>query len=167
MIEVRGALVVLAAVGLIAAGCGDDDDGDATSEESETALAVPGAEEAATLQEEIADLPAEEQVARVGDEWAQLYGNRDETMCGYLHPDLGGASSCTQYTDGSLTQSTKLQADFKDATVDSVEIDGDSALAVFDNGNQAEFKQDSDGAWKVVDTARAASSGSDEVIQPE
>ena len=166
MIEVRGALVVLAVVGLIAAGCGDDDE-DATSEESETALAVPGAEEAATLQEEIADLPAEEQVARVGEEWAQLYGSADEAMCGYLHPDLGGASSCTQYTDGTLTQSSELQAAFKDATVDSVEIDGESAMAEFDNGNQVRFEQDSDGAWKVLETPRAASSGSNEVIQPE
>lgn len=167
MIEVRGALVVLAAVGLIAAGCGDDDDGDATSEESETALAVPGAEEAATLQEEIADLPAEEQVARVGDEWAQLYGNRDETMCGYLHPDLGGASSCTQYAEGTLTGSSELQSAFKDATVESVEIDGESALAEFDDGNRVEFAQASDGAWKVVETPKARASGSDEVIQPK
>jgi hypothetical protein len=51
--------------------------------------------------------------------------------------------------------------------VDSVEIDGETALAVFDNGNQVEFEQDSDGAWKVVETSRTGSSGSNEVNQPE
>ena len=166
MIGLRLALVAFAAVGLIAAGCGDDD-GDESGEDTTTTLAVPGAEEAAALQEEITDLSDEEQIAAVGEAWAEPFGKGDETMCGYLHRDLGaGPSTCAEYLSGSLTQSSKLQASFAGTTVESVEINGETALAEFSNGNRVEFAQDPDGAWKVVQTPRAVQSGSQEVRQP-
>ena len=161
----RAALAVLAAAGLLVAACGDDE-GDETGETTTPAAAVPGGEDAAALQEEIADLPDEEQITRVGEEWADLFGKGDEAMCGYLHPDLGGPSSCADYTEGSLTQSSELQASFEGATVETVNIDGETALADFSNGNRVGFQRDPDGAWRVVDTPRATASGSDEVVQP-
>src|SRR5688572_5983908 len=106
MIGLRTALALLAAAGLIAAGCGDDDEDEGNSSgdgepTAESAVSAPGTEDAAALQEEIADLDDEEQVTRVGDEWADLFGNADEAMCGYLHPDLGlGEGSCGLYVQG-------------------------------------------------------------------
>ncbi len=55
---------------------------------------------------------------------------------------------------------------FAGTTVENVEIQGDTAVATFSNENQVLFNKDPDGAWKVVDTARVESSGSDKVIQP-
>ena len=155
MIGLRIALVVLAAAGLIAAGCGDDDEGDESGADATTALAAPGAEEAAALQDEIADLTDEEQVAAVGEAWAEPFGKGDEAMCGYLHPDLGGPSSCTEFVKGSLTGSSKLQSSFAGATVENVDVQGDTAVAEFSNGEEVTFRQDPDGAWKVVETPRA------------
>jgi hypothetical protein len=65
-----------------------------------------------------------------------------------------------------LTESSELQASFEGATVTSVELEGDRALAEFSNGNRVRFEQDSDGAWKVIETPEATSSGSGEVDQP-
>jgi hypothetical protein len=78
-------------------------------------------------------------------------------MCGYLHPDLGGPSSCTEYAKGSLTGSSELQASFAGTTVDKVEVIGETAVANISNGEQVTFGQDPDGAWKVVETPRAGS----------
>lgn len=149
----RLCILALVFAGLVAAGCGDDDDGDA-AEDQATELAVPGAEEAAALQEDVADQTDEEQVEAVGEAWAELFGAEDEAMCAYLHPDLGGPSSCAQYTEGSLTGSSKLQASFDGATVEGVNVDGDAATAEFSNGEQVEFARDPDGAWKVIETPR-------------
>ncbi len=165
MTGLRLALVALVSVGLIAIGCGDDEESE-PGETTAPADSVPGAEEAAALQEEIADLPDEEQVARVGDAWADPFGKGDEAMCGYLHPDLAPASSCDFYLEGELTGSSELQTSFEGATVEGVEVDGEGALARFSNENQVRFGQDPDGAWKVVETARAKGSGSDKVLQP-
>jgi outer membrane murein-binding lipoprotein Lpp len=150
-------LCILAVVlaGLVAAGCGDDDDADEAAEEQATELAVPGADEAATLQEDIAGQTDEDQIEAVGEAWAELYGAEDETMCAYLHPDLGGASSCALYVQGALTGSSKVQASFAGATVEGVNLDGDTATAEFSNGEQVEFARDPDGAWKVIETPRA------------
>jgi hypothetical protein len=164
MIGLRVGLAALVTVGLLIAGCGDDDD--ESGETTTPAAAVPGAEEAAALQADIADLADDEQITRVGDEWADLFGKGDEAMCGHLHPDLGGASSCAEYVTGTLTQSSPLQASFEGATVESVEVDGKTALAEFSTGNLVRFEQDPDGAWKVIETPRATQSGSDEVVQP-
>jgi hypothetical protein len=148
-------VLALALTGLVASGCGDDDDGDEPAGDQTTEVAVPGAEEAAALQEEIADQTDEEQITAVGEEWADLFGAEDEAMCAYLHPDLGGASSCAQYVIGALTGSSKLQGSFAGATVEGVEVGGDTATAEFSNGEQVEFSRDSDGAWKVTETPRA------------
>jgi hypothetical protein len=56
---------------------------------------------------------------------------------------------------GGLTGSSKLQRSFAGATVEGVEVDGDTATAEFSNGEQVEFSPDSDGAWKVAETPRA------------
>ena len=165
----RAGLAVLLATGLIAAGCGDDDDdGDESGEETATAVAVPGEQEAAALYEEIAGLSDEEQIGRVGEAWADPFADGDEAMCAYLHPDLA-PEACAEagYLDGSLTGGSELQSSFAGSTVERVEIQGDTALAEFSNGNQVKFRTDPDGAWKVVETARAASSGSEEVNQPD
>ena len=165
------AFAPLAVAALLIIGCGDDEgDGSAdatTTATTTTAATVPGAEDAAALQEDIADLSDEEQITRVGEEWAGLFGNGDEAMCAYLHPDLGASASCANYVAGALTGGSELQASFEGATVESVEIDGGStALAEFSNGHRVRFAQDPDGAWRVVETPRAASSGSEKVIEP-
>lgn len=157
MIGLRVALVAITAAGLIAVGCGDDDS-DASSDEPTTA-AVPGADEAAAVQEEIADLSDEEQIARIGEEWADPFAAGDEAMCAYLHPDLGGASSCIGHAAGDLTGSTKLQQSFDGATVESVDVTGESAVASFSNGEQVTFSQDPDGAWLISETPRVGASG--------
>jgi hypothetical protein len=100
MRDLRIYVLALALAGLVASGCGDDDDGDEPAADQTTEVAVPGAEEAAALQEEIADQTDEEQITAVGEEWADLFGAEDEAMCAYLHPDLGGASSCGLYVQG-------------------------------------------------------------------
>jgi hypothetical protein len=153
MIRVGYAFVALAAVALIAAGCGGDDDGDDSGQDTATTLAVPGAEEAAALQEEIADLSDEEQVTRVGDEWADLFGNEEEAMCAYLHPDI--AASCALYVEGALTGSTELQRTYAGATVESVEINGRTAVAKFSNGERVEFQKDPNDEWKITSVGRA------------
>ena len=151
----RVCVLAFVVTGLVAAGCGDDDDDDSgTAEDQATGLAVPGAEEAAALQEDIADQSEEDQIAAVGDAWAELFGAEDEAMCGYLHPDLGGPSSCAEYVMGSLTGSSELQRSFAGATVDRVSIDGETATAEFSNGEQVEFAPDADGAWRVIETPR-------------
>jgi hypothetical protein len=149
MIGLRIGLVALVAAGLMTAGCGGDDEGEENGDETAT-LAVPGSEEAAALQEEIAGLSDEQQVERVGEAWAELYAERDETMCGYLHPDLGGASSCASYADGALTGSNIIQESFAGTTVESVDVKGETAVAEFSNGERVKFQQDPDGAWKVI-----------------
>ena len=148
-------VLALVVIGLVAAGCGDDES-DENAQDQATELAVPGAEEAAALQADVGDLGDEEQVTAVGEAWAELFGAEDEAMCAYLHPDLGGPSSCTQYVQGALTGSSKLQASFGGATVDTVNVDGDTATAEFSNGEQVTFARDPDGAWKISETPRAS-----------
>jgi hypothetical protein len=55
MRDLRIYVLALALAGLVASGCGDDDDGDEPAGDQTTEVAVTGAEEAAALQEEIAD----------------------------------------------------------------------------------------------------------------
>jgi hypothetical protein len=150
----RLALVAFAAAWLVAAGCGGDDEDDESGEDAATTLAVPGAEEAAALQEEIADLSDEEQIARVGEAWAEPFAAGDETMCGYLHPDLGGPSSCTEYAVADPRQGS-LQASFSGTTVENAHVQGDTAVAEFSNGEEVTFGQDPEGAWKVTEIPRA------------
>jgi hypothetical protein len=145
---IRLALAALAAAGLIAAGCGGDDDSDDSAEDTATTLAVPGAEEAAALQEEIADLSDDQQVARVGEEWADLFGKEEEAMCGYLHPDIVGG--CALYVQGALTGSTEIQRSYAGATVESVDIKGGTAVTKFSNGERVEFQKDPNDEWKVI-----------------
>jgi hypothetical protein len=152
MIKV-GCALALAALALIAAGCGgDDDSGDDSAQEAATTATVPGAAEAAALQEQITDLSDEQQVTRVGDEWADLFGKEDEAMCGYLHPDIAG--SCSLFVEGALTGSTVLQRSYAGATVESVEIKGGTAVAKFSNGGRVEFQKDPNDQWKVISVAR-------------
>jgi hypothetical protein len=168
MVGGRVALVVLAsAAGLIAGGCGGDDEGDDSGEGTTAALEVSGGEEAAALYEEIADLSDEEQIERVGEAWAEPFAKGDEAMCAYLHPDLA-PEACKEagYLEGSLTNGSELQESFAGTTVNSVDVRGDTAIAEFSNDKQVKLMTDPDGAWKVVETARAASSGSDQVVQP-
>ena len=138
-------LLPFAVAALIAAGCGDDDGGGGESTASD-----------------------EEQVEQVAGAWAEPFGNGDEAMCQYLHPDLA-PEACAEagYLDGSLTQSSELQSSFADATVEGVEIRGDTALVEFSNGHTVKLKTDAEGEWRVIETARAASSGSDEIVQPD
>ena len=140
------ALVALAA-GLFAAGCGDDDDADETTGAT-TTLSVPGADQAAALQEEIAGLSDEDQVARVGEAWAEPFAAGSEEMCGFLSSDLGGPSSCSEFTGESPD---KLQKSFAGASVEKVEVSGDTAEAEFSNGEQVGFARDADGSWKVTE----------------
>ena len=148
MLKFRLFLVALAATGLMAGGCGDDDE--AENGDEAPAVSVPGAEEAASLQEEIADLSDEEQIKRVGEAWAEPFAAGDETMCGYLHPDLAAEDTCTFFTEGQLTGSVNLQASFAGTTVENVEVTGETAVADFSNDEQVEFGLDPEGAWKVV-----------------
>jgi hypothetical protein len=166
MTGLRLVLVAFAAAGLIAAGCGGDDNDDGSGEDTAT-VAVPGADQAAALQEEIADLSDEEQITRVGEAWAEPFAAGDERMCGYLHSDLGAAASCSIFADGALTGGGELQASFSGATVKRVDVQGDTAFAEFSTGNRVKFQQEPDGAWKVVETPRVAFSGSEKVRQPE
>jgi hypothetical protein len=154
MTGLRLSLLALVVTGLVVTGCGGDDEPDGNGEEQTTELAVPGADQAAALQEDAADQSDEQQVEAVGESWAEPFAAGDEAMCGYLHPDLGGPSSCANYVQGSLTGSSKLQASFADSTVEGVKVDGDTATADFSNGEQVTFARDPDGAWSVVETPR-------------
>ena len=62
-----------------------------------------------------------------GNEWADLFGAEDEAMCDYLHPDI--SASCDVFLEGGLTGSTTLQRSFEGATVQSVEVEGETAYA--------------------------------------
>jgi hypothetical protein len=55
MSDLRLCVLALVLAGLVAAGCGDDDEEGEAAESQSTEVAVPGAEEAATLQEDVAD----------------------------------------------------------------------------------------------------------------
>jgi hypothetical protein len=135
-----GSIVAIALVG-----CGGDDD--------ETTAADAAASEAAALYDEIADLPDEEQVERVGAAWAEPFAKGDEAMCDYLHPDIAGG--CAQYVQGALTGSTELQRSYAGATVESVEIKGRTAVTKFSNGERVEFQKDPNDEWKVTSAGRA------------
>ena len=117
-------VLALVAIGLVAAGCGDDES-DENAQDQPTEVAVPGAEEAAAFQADIGDLGDEEQVTAVG-------------------------------VQGALTGSSKLQASFGRATIDTVNVDGDTATAEFSNGEQVTFARDPDGVWKISETPRAS-----------
>lgn len=156
----RFGVAALLSLALLGAGCGGDDEGggDTTSAEEtgETASGGrPGQEEEAALQEEIENLPDEEQVERVGEAWVEPFGKLDQTMCAYLHPDLGGYGTCVSadYFSGALTQSVDLQRSFAGTTVKDVDVKGQTAVADFGNGEQVQFEQDSNGDWKVVEPA--------------
>jgi hypothetical protein len=138
--------VFLGLVVIAIAGCGDDEDDDTTGAATTTDAA---AAEVDALQEEIANLSDEEQIERVGEAWAEPFAGQDEGMCAYLHPDLGGASSCTTYVQGELIGSIGRQRSFAGATVESVDVKGQTAVAEFDNGEQIDFEQDPEGEWKV------------------
>ena len=138
---VKAALATVAAVALLLAGCGDDDESGSDAGPTD-----------------------EEQITQVGNEWADLFGAEDEAMCDYLHPDI--SASCDLFLEGGLTGSTTLQRSFEGATVESVEVDGETAYAEYSTGNTVKFKQDPDGEWKVIETPRSAGSTSDEVVQP-
>jgi hypothetical protein len=144
--EIQGvvAFALVIATALLVFGCGGDDDDDTTTEASGTA-------EAAALYDEIADLPDEEQIERVGAAWAEPFAAGNEAMCGYLDPDLG----CNeQYLDGALTGSSVVQSSYGGATVTNVKVDGETALTEFSNGQRVEFRKDSDGQWKVSVVSR-------------
>lgn len=136
-------LAGVVAVALV--GCGGDDDDETSAATTDTTAA-----EAETLQDEIAGLSDEQQIERVGDAWAQPFADGDETMCGYLHPDLGGPSSCARYVEGELIGSSERQGSFAGSTVETVKINGQAAVAEFSNGEQMEFQQDPEGAWRIV-----------------
>ena len=141
----RTPTLVLAAFALIAAGCGEDDNG--------------GAGEGSGTDEE--------QITQVGNAWAEPFGNGDEAMCEYLHPDLAPeACEETGYLDGALTNGSRLQSTFADATVESVEVRGGTALAEFTNGHSVKLMTDPEGEWKIIETARAAPGGSGQVTEP-
>jgi hypothetical protein len=167
VVGVRVAMLVLVAAGLIAAGCGGDDEGGESGEDT-TSVAVPGEEAAAALYEEIADLSDEQQIERVGEAWADPFGKADEAMCAYLHPDLA-PEACVEaaYLEGALTNGSRLQSTFAGTTVKSVEVRGDTAIAEFSNGHGVKFMTDPDGDWKVLEPAQAPVSQSEPVIQPQ
>ena len=149
-------VLALVLVGVVAIGCGDGDGGEKNAEDQPTELAMPGAEEAAALQDDVSDRSDEDQVEAVGEAWAELFGAEDKAMCAYLHPDLGGPSSCALFVQGALTGSSKVQKSFAGATVEGVNVDGDTATAEFSNGKQVAFARDPDGAWKVAETPRVS-----------
>lgn len=128
--------LVLVAVALAGAGCGGDDDDEAT----------------------IANLSDKEQIERIGQAWVEPFAAGEEAMCVYLHPDLGAevSETCSFYTEGQLAQSRTLQASFAGATVESVDVKGQTAVARFSNGESVEFQQGPEGEWWVVDPSKAA-----------
>jgi hypothetical protein len=140
--RVVGSLALLLATALIAAGCGGDDDEEATTPE------LPGAAQAAALQEEIADLSDEEQIKRVGAAWAEPFAAGEEEMCAYMHSDLVPApESCTAVTGTSVDPQ---QRSYAGATVKGVTIEDETATAEFSNGELVEFQRDPDGAWRII-----------------
>ena len=143
------ATLTLACLGLVACGGDDDDEGGETGGEG-TTLVVPGADHAASLQEEIANLSDEDQVARVGEAWAEPFAAGSEEMCGFLHPDLGGASSCSQFI-GATGSPSKVEGSFTGTSVQEVEVNGDTAVAEFSNGGRVHFAPDTVGAWWVTE----------------
>jgi hypothetical protein len=137
------AVVVLSGFGLVA--CGGDDDDD------ETTTGVPGAAQAAALQDEIAGLSDEEQITRVGAAWADPFAAGDQEACAYFHPDIVPAvASCLPILEGAFTRSLRRQESFKGATVVDVTVKGETASAVFSNGEPVEFQKDPEGAWKII-----------------
>ena len=143
------ALVALATAGLLAGGCGGEDEAEEPAGEA-TTLTVPGVDQAASLQEEIANLSDEDQVARVGEAWAEPFAAGSKEMCGFLHPDIRGPSSCTEFI-GAEGSPDKFQESFAGASVEEVEVTGDTAEAEFSNGKRVRFGRDPDGAWWVTD----------------
>ena len=89
----------------------------------------------------------------MGGAWADPFAEGDEAMCAYLHPDLGGASSCAGYVEGQLTQSATVQQSYAGARVESVDVKGQTAVADFSNRERVTFQQDPEGEWKVIDAS--------------
>jgi hypothetical protein len=142
--------IIGAAFAIALVGCGGDDDNNGTGAATTTS---PAAAEAEALQDEIADLSDEEQIARIGETWAEPFAAGDEAMCAYLHPDLAAdaGETCTLFAEGALARSSILQSSFAGTTVKSVEIKGQTAVATFSNRKPVEFQQDPEGKWWVVD----------------
>jgi hypothetical protein len=137
--------LVTGVVAIALAGCGGDDD--------ETTATIPpedrGAVLVAAFYDQLADLPDEEQIERVGANWAKPFSETDEAMCYYLHPDIAGG--CSELASGALTGSVGLQRTFAGATVKSVEVKGGTAVAKFSNGERVEFEKDPSDEWKTTD----------------
>jgi hypothetical protein len=144
-------VLVVLALTLIGLGCGDDDGDDGNGGDATTL-----AEEAAALQEEIAGLSDEDQIKRVGAAWAEPFAAGDEEACGYMHPDIvPSLAACSQFLEGALTGSTRLQRTYEGATVTDVTVMGETATTRFSNGESVEFQKDPDGNWKIIEASRA------------
>jgi hypothetical protein len=147
------AVVAVVAVAVIGLACGGDDGDDGNGGDATT---LPGAEEAAALQEEIADLSDEEQIKRVGAAWAEPFATGAEEACGYMHPDIvPSLAACSQFLEGALTGSTLLQRTYEGATVTDVTVMGETAATQFSNGESVEFQKNPDGDWKIIEASRA------------
>jgi hypothetical protein len=142
--------ILIAAFAIAVVGCGGDDDDNGTSAATTTGAT---AGEAEALQDEIAVLSDEEQIERVGEAWVEPFAASEEAMCIYLHPDLGASEkeTCSFYAQGQLARSRILQGSFAGATVESVEVEGQTAVATFSNREPVEFQQDPEGKWWVLD----------------
>jgi hypothetical protein len=136
---------IISVVAIALGGCGGDDDTEPAADQR--------LEDAAAVYAEIRGLTAEQQIQRVGAAWAHLFSRADEAMCEYLHPDVAGR--CSEYVQSGLTGSPRVQRSYAGTSVSSVEINGQTAVARFSNGEQVAFEQGPGDRWMVVRTSRA------------
>jgi hypothetical protein len=137
---------IVSVVAIALAGCGGDGEEDKTPPENRVT------EGAAAVYAEIGDLTDKQQIERVGAAWAELFAGGDEAMCDYLHPDIAGG--CSQYVQGALTGSSRIQRSYAGTSVAKVEINGRTAVTRFTNGERVDFEQDPNDQWKIVRTSR-------------
>ncbi|MGH9380886.1 MAG: hypothetical protein ACRD2Z_09790 [Thermoanaerobaculia bacterium] len=123
--------IAAAVCAAVLAGCGGgDDDG-----------AAPG-QTAASPPAKAKSLSDEEQIERVGTEWATLFGRGDEAACDLAVGSLGDQRVCDIYAGG---RPTAFARSFDGARIESIAIRHRDQLSTacvdFDNGERVGFTE--------------------------
>jgi hypothetical protein len=121
---------------------------------STPATAAPTAPSASTEREVVIapHLTPEQEIERIGNNWAPLFAAGQTQSCSYLTQALCERIACVRIGGIKIRNCTPptsaLRKSFAEATVQEIEIKGHRAAARFSNGEVVEFWGDR-GTWLI------------------